>query len=202
MSNPLDEIIGINDLVIPLPKLEKLPIIDDPPSLTPWRPSAATRERLRKLDYESAMTSAFGESPASMMKAAAAAPAGLDNRTYEDSSQPTQPTRFPALPRATDPRKKQCFCSCPNCVRQDCRNCIADEKCEFSGLSVIADLVSVDDEMLQAARDRQQKRIAGKKIKKITKHRNGKDWEGPGGWRTATNNSDAWWEKHSCAICG
>lgn len=170
MSNWLHNLIG--PFTTP-PKLAKIPFVDDPEGAVHAPTSAAVRAAtdafLRKKEQEETWYTIFGE------PLAKSPPAGLDNRSLQDDTQPRQgESKFPDLPRATDPRRKTCFCSCPNCVRQDCRNCVADEKCEFAHIGVLDDILPVDPEteaeLRQAARNRQVGRL---RKARVAKHREG-----------------------------
>ncbi len=147
----------------------KLPIIDDDPTKRePYRPSPAAERLFRQLELESAMEKIYGEREVVNMMKAAVSTGAFDNRALQDDTQArTGGVKFPALPQATDPRKKQCFCDCQFCRTQNCKNCNASPRCEFAALEgPLSDILPVDQEMLQAAHERQQKRFAGDSLRK------------------------------------
>jgi hypothetical protein len=154
------------------PTLAKLPGIDFAiPAASPHVSAQADRF-LKQKEVERNWESMFGE-PLSK-----SAPAGFDNRTYEDSAQPTPPKTFTMPTPTPDPRKKLCFCDCPQCVRQSCASCLGDpetgQRCEFSSLGVLDDVLDVSeevqDEMQQAAAAKQLGRL---RKAKVARHRDG-----------------------------
>jgi hypothetical protein len=170
MSNWLYKQIMGDDPAPERPEI-KIPIIDDPPSPTPWKPSPSAEALFRRLEVEAAFAQPiFDDNDL----AKAVATGSFDNRSYENSTQPKQPVTF-TLPTPTpDPRKKQCFCDCPQCVRQSCENCLASPRCEYAGIALLDALIPADpqeqlEEMEQAAKA-QQKRYANTRL---AKHREG-----------------------------
>lgn len=153
----------------------RIPIIDDPLPLKPWKPTAAGERLFQQLDLERTVREIFGDEAGremvSMMKAA---PAGLDNRTLQDDSQVTPPAPFTMPKPVRDPRRRQCFCPCQQCVRQSCASCLGDPKCEFSHLGVMDDIVPVDSEteaeMRAAAASKQLGRL---RKARVERHRHG-----------------------------
>ncbi|MGA2978047.1 MAG: hypothetical protein ABSD76_00520 [Terriglobales bacterium] len=174
MSNSwLEDILG--EPVRLMPKLAKLPFIDDNDSLeAALRPAtsaavrAATDAFLRRKEQEETWKAILDDEDL----AKAVSTGAFDNRQLQDDSQPKQGTKFPELPRATDPRKPVCSCDCQFCRTQDCKNCCADEKCEFAHLSVLSELAPLDEEtaaeMYQAAASKQRGRL---RKARVTKHK-------------------------------
>ncbi len=153
----------IGDLPVTSPVVAKLPIIDDKPSLSQWKPSAAAERLFQRLELERTVKAIFDDD----QMAKAVSIEAFDNRTLQDDTQPKQPTSYPDLPQAIDPRKKQCDCDCPFCRTQNCKNCDANPRCEFAALEgPLSDILPVDAEMRQAAKAHQQKRFDGDRLRK------------------------------------